>query len=255
MKILIIEDEIKTARALAALIQSVYPLAEIVGIIQSIEKAVQHILSNENPDLIFMDIQLSDGLSFEIFKEVKINSPVIFCTAFDEYAIDAFKANGIDYILKPFSKDTLIAAFEKVKMLSNSFQSNKPVSLDYDTLLKITNQHNSKKSFLVFKGNKYVTIATDTIALFYMNNEMATMITFDEKEYLLNQSMDAITAQLSNEQFYRLNRQYLINFDAVLSVEPYFLRKLFLKLKVTTKEQLLISKHKTTEFLGWLEKR
>lgn len=255
MKILIIEDEIKTARAVSALIQSINPDAEIVGIIQSVEKAIQYILSNENPDLIFMDIQLSDGLSFEIFKEVKISSPVIFCTAFDEYAIDAFKANGIDYILKPFSKDVLIAAFEKVKMLSSSFQHNKPAPLDYNALLKISNQNNSKKSFLVFKGNKYITIATDTIALFYINNEMVTIVTFDEKEYVLNQSMDAITGQLSGEQFYRLNRQYLINFDAVLSVEPYFLRKLFLKLKVTTKDELLISKHKTTEFLTWLENR
>lgn len=255
MKILIIEDEIKTAKALSAFIVSIYPLAEILAIIQSVEKAVQYILSNEAPDLIFMDIQLSDGLSFEIFKEVKVTSPVIFCTAFDEYAIDAFKANGIDYLLKPFSKATLTAAFEKVKMLSNSFHSGRQEPLDYQALLKITGQQNGKKSFLVFKHNKYITIPTESIALFYINNELPTIVTFDEQEYLANQPLDAISAALPAGQFYRVNRQYLISFSAVKEVEHYFSRKLIVLLKVKTKEEIVITKHKTTEFLGWLENR
>ena len=254
MKILIVEDEIKSAKALSVLILSIQPAVEIVAIIQSVEEAVRHLLSNEDPDLIFMDIQLSDGLSFEIFNEVRVLSPVVFCTAFDEYAIDAFKANGIDYILKPFTKETVMSAFDKVKLLSKAFSHNQ-IPVDYASILNSNNQQSNKTSFLVFKNQKYITIPTASIAFFYINNETPTLVTFEQKEYQLNLTMDTITSQLPAKQFYRLNRQYLINFDAVGSVEHYFLRKLIILLKVNTKEELLVSKHKSTEFLSWLENR
>jgi len=254
MKILIVEDEIKTAKALSALILSIQPAAEIIAIIQSIEEAARFLLSNEDPDLIFMDIQLSDGLSFEIFNEVKVSSPVVFCTAFDEYAINAFKANGIDYILKPFTKETVMAAFEKVKLLSKAL-SHTQTSVDYASILNRDHQQISKTSFLVFKNHKYTTIPTASIAFFYINNETPTLVTFDQKEYQLNLTMDSITSQLPVKQFYKLNRQYLINFDAIGSVEHYFSRKLIILLKIKTKDELLVSKHKSTDFLSWLENR
>jgi len=254
MKILIVEDEIKTAKALSVLILSIQPAVEIVAIIQSVEEAVRHLLSNEDPDLIFMDIQLSDGLSFEIFNEIRVLSPVVFCTAFDEYAIDAFKANGIDYILKPFTKETVMSAFDKVKLLSKAFSHNQ-TPVDYASILNSNNQQSNKTSFLVFKNQKYITIPTASIAFFYVNNESPTLVTFEQKEYQLNLTMDTITSQLPAMQFYRLNRQYLINFDAIGSVEHYFSRKLIILLKVNTKDELLVTKHKSTEFLRWLENR
>ena len=148
MKIVIIEDEVKAAKSLANLITQIKPGAEIVASLQSIESAVNYLSQNAAPDLIFMDIQLSDGVSFEIFKAVKINCPVVFCTAYGEYAMDAIKANGIDYILKPFSKEQLEQAFEKVDSFKNFFQQNTQPNLD--ELIKRLGVDDGKKSFLVF---------------------------------------------------------------------------------------------------------
>lgn len=255
MNIIIIEDEVKTAKALAQLIIAAEPGAKIAASIQSIETAVRYLSENESPDLIFMDIQLADGLCFKIFKRVKISVPVIFCTAFDDYAIEAFKANGIDYILKPFSQETIVSAFEKVHRLKNFFQVNKNAMPDFGALLNRMEEDNSKKSFLVFKHNKYITIPTDSIAFFYIRNETPTLVTFDQQEYGISQSLDDVHKLLSAKQFFRLNRQYLINFSAVKEVEPYFARKLFVNLTIRSPEKLLVGKDKVTLFLNWLENR
>lgn len=250
MKIVIIEDEIKTAKALARLITQVTPEAEILASLQSVKGAIDYFSSHEAPDLIFMDVQLADGLCFDIFKEVTIKSPVIFCTAYDEYAIEGFKANGIDYILKPFTEETLITAFEKVKNIRNFFQGGQPVE---KLLQPLTT--GGKKSFLVFKDNKYTVISIENIAFFYIKNELPLMYTFDEKEYFINQSLDTVYNLLPPGQFFRVTRQYLINFDAVKEVEHYFARKLLVHLKVKTPEEIIVGKSKTTEFLTWLDNR
>ncbi|SDC17341.1 LytR/AlgR family response regulator transcription factor [Pedobacter soli] len=253
MKIIIIEDELKAAKSLASLINKIRPKAQVVANLQSIDDAIHYFTENEHPDLIFMDIQLSDGLSFEIFQSVKISCPVIFCTAYGEYAMDAIKANGIDYLLKPFSQEDLEKAFEKVDQFQNFFQQNQLP--DMDELLKRIGPNESKKSFLVFKHNKYTTVPTEQIAFFYIRNESPTIMTLKEEEYTLNQSMDTIQGQLSALQFFRLNRQYIVNFSAIKEVEHYFDRKLFVKLVIPSPEKLLIGKEKTTAFLNWLENR
>lgn len=253
MKVIIIEDELKAAKSLTALIEKIRPNAVIAAQLQSIESAVDYLSSNEAPDLIFMDVQLSDGLSFEIFKAVKIQCPVVFCTAYGEYAMDAIKANGIDYLLKPFSKEDLQEAFEKVENFKNFFQQHKQP--DLDGLLKKIGLDEGKKSFLVFKDNKYTTIQTDQIAFFYISYDSATIKTFDEQSYFISQSLDQVQALVSPKQFFRLNRQYLINFSAVKEVEHYFARKLLVKLVIPSPEKLLIGKEKTTTFLNWLENR
>ncbi|WP_426670144.1 LytR/AlgR family response regulator transcription factor [Mucilaginibacter sp. McL0603] len=255
MNILIIEDEVKIARALAQLIVNVQPEAKIVASKQSISGAVLYLTTNNRPDLIFMDIQLADGLCFEIFKEVKIVSPVVFCTAYDDYAIEAFKSNGIDYILKPFSKETILKTFEKVNKFQSFFQNPKNDLLNIEALLNRISVPVEKKSFLVFKNNRYITIASENIAFFYIRNEIPTIVTFDEKEYGITQSLDEVRNLVSDKQFFRLNRQYLINFAAVKEVEHYFSRKLLVKLVIPTSEQLIVGKDKATIFLGWLEKR
>ena len=253
MKIVIIEDEIKAAKSLAAMISKLRPAAKIMAQLQSIECAVNYLTENEEPDLIFMDIQLSDGLCFEIFKTVKVNCPIVFCTAYGEYAMDAIKANGIDYLLKPFSKEELQEALGKVDNFKNFFQQN---SLpDLDGLLKKVGLDEGKKSFLVFSKNKYTTVQTDQIAFIYIRNDSSTIMTFQGQEYAITQSMDQIQGLLSPKQFYRLNRQYLINFSAVKEVEHYFARKLFVKLTVQSPDKLLIGKEKTSVFLNWLENR
>lgn len=253
MKIIIIEDELKAAKSLAAMISKIRPDAEVVAHLQSVESAVEYFSVNEQPDLVFMDVQLSDGLCFEIFKEIKLQCPIIFCTAFGEYAMDAIKTNGIDYLLKPFSKEQLEEAFEKVEAFKNFFQKN--AQPDMSSFLKQIGLDDTKKNFLVFKSNKYTTVPTEQIAYFYIKNELVTIVTFQSQEFTLDQSLDHVQNSVSAKQFFRLNRQYLINFSAVKEVEHYFARKLFVKLSIATPEKLLIGKEKTSAFLQWLESR
>jgi len=255
MNILIIEDEIKTARALARMIITVKPLAKIVGTIQSVETAVQYLSSNPQPDLIFMDVQLADGLCFDIFRQVKVASPVVFCTAYNDYAIEAFKSNGIDYVLKPFSIETITAAFEKVEGIRNFFQTHKTEINDLELLINRIGENDGKKSFLVFRNNKYIIVPTENIAYFYIKNEVPTIVNFEQEEFGITASLDEVHQLLSPKQFFRLNRQYLINIRAVLEVEHYFARKLFVKLLIPTPDKLLVAKDKVTVFLNWLEDR
>ncbi|WP_431210928.1 LytR/AlgR family response regulator transcription factor [Puia sp. P3] len=220
MNIVIIEDEVKAAKSLASLISKLRPDARVVASIQSIEGAVDFLTNNEQPDLIFMDIQLSDGLSFEIAKSVKINCPIVFCTAYGEYAMEAIKANGVDYLLKPFSQEDVEAAFVKVEGFKNFFQQNS--ATDLDGLLKKIGVDEGKKSFLVFKDNKYTTVQTDSIAFIFIRYDSTTIMTFQRQMYPLPQSMDQVQAQLSPRQFYRLNRQYLVNFSAIKEAGALF---------------------------------
>jgi len=253
MNIIIIEDELRTAKSLENIILSIRPDAKITGQYQSVERSVEALSNGAQPDLIFMDIQLADGLSFEIFKAVKITCPVIFCTAFDEYSLEAFKRNGVDYVLKPFSKEDIEEAFRKVDELKNFFQQK--VMPDLGDLLSKLNPSAGKTSFLVFKNQKYTTVHTDNIACFYIRNDGTSLMCFDKQEYTLNQSLDNITSAVSSKQFFRLNRQYLINFKAIKEVEHYFLRKLYVKLLVETPDKLLVNKEKSTAFLSWMEDR
>lgn len=253
MNIIIIEDEIKAAKSLTNLIAKVKPEAKIVAQLQSIESAVKYLIQHENPDLIFMDIQLSDGLCFEIFKTVKIQCPIIFCTAYGEYSMDAIKANGIDYLLKPFSEKELQDAFEKVENFKNFFQQN--TQPDVEGLLKMIGVDEGKKSFLIFKNNKYITVQTDQIAFIYIKYNSPTITTLQGEEYDINQSLDQVQNQLSPKQFFRINRQYLVHFSAIKEVEHYFARKLLVKLIVPSPEKLVIGKEKSKPFLQWLENR
>ena len=255
MNIIIIEDELKTARSLENIITELRPQVKIVAQPQSIESSVTYLSENKQPDLIFMDIQLADGLCFEIFKSVKIACPIIFCTAFDEYSLEAFKANSVDYILKPFSKTDIADALKKVDELKNFFQQSISTTTDFSSLINQIVPPAGKKSFLVFKHNKYTTVSTDNIAFFYIRNESSTIMCFDQQEYTLSQSLDQITSLLSPVQFFRLNRQCIVNFSAIKEVEHYFMRKLFVKLVIPTPEKLLINKEKAPIFLNWLENR
>jgi two-component system response regulator LytT len=252
MNIIIIEDEQKTAKSLEKIIMELRPEARIIGQYQSVEKSVE-ILSEKQPDLIFMDIQLADGLSFEIFKSVKITSPVVFCTAYDEYSLEAFKSNGVDYILKPFSKNDIGEALGKVENLKNFFQQK--IVPDFGKLLSILGGPSGKTSFLVFKNQKYTTIQTDDIAFFYIRNDSTSIMCFDKQEFAINQSLDQVTTSVSEKQFFRVNRQFLVNFKAIKEVEHYFMRKLYVKLIIETPEKLLINKEKSHTFLTWMEDR
>lgn len=254
MNIIIIEDEIRTAKSLEQIILKIKPEAKIIGQYQSVESSVEALSGGIQPDLIFMDIQLADGLCFEIFKAVRITSPVVFCTAFDEYSLEAFKNNGVDYVLKPFSKDDIQEALRKVDELKNFFQQKVVPDLN-DLLSKLGAPSSFKTSFLVFKNQKYTTVPVESIAYFFIRNDYTAIECFDKEQFIISQSLDQIAASVSPKQFFRVNRQYLVNFKAIKEVEPYFLRKLYVKLVVETPEKLLVNKEKSHNFLKWMEER
>jgi two-component system response regulator LytT len=253
MNIIIIEDEVKTAKSLENIILGLRPGAKIMGKYQSVASSVDALSTGSQPDLIFMDIQLADGLCFEIFKSVKITSPVVFCTAFDEYSLEAFKNNGVDYVLKPFSKDDIRESLIKVDELKNFFQQKSMPNLD-ELLLKL-NAPADKTSFLVFRHQKYSTVQVENIAFFYIRYDDTVIVCFDKESYSVNKSLDQIASIVSSKQFFRVNRQYLVNFKAIKEVEPYFMRKLYVKLVIDTPEKLLINKEKAHAFLSWMEER
>lgn len=255
MNIIIIEDEFRAAKSLQNLLLELKPDAKIIDIYDSIETSVEALSKGIKADLIFMDIQLSDGLSFEIFKQVEITCPIIFCTAFDQYMLDAFKSKGVDYVLKPFSRDDIAEALKKVDELKKFFQKNELPELE--ALLQKINQPQStgKSSFLVFKNQKYTTIPTENIAYFYIHNEITHLMTFDKQQFQLTQTLGQVAEQVSQKQFFRVNRQYIINFTAIKEMEHYFQRKILVKLTVETPEQLLINKEKSHSFFTWLEDR
>ncbi|MGN7705185.1 LytR/AlgR family response regulator transcription factor [Chryseobacterium sp. 22543] len=254
MNIIIIEDEFRAAKSLQNLISDLKPDSKILGVYDSIETSIEG-LKDVKPDLIFMDIQLSDGLSFEIFKSVDITCPVVFCTAFDQYMLDAFKSKGVDYVLKPFSKEDIAEALRKVDELKKFFQKNDLP--DLELLIQKINQPASagKSNFLVFKNQKYTTIPTEDIAYFYIHNEITHLVTFGKEQFSLSQPLGQVAEQVSDKQFFRVNRQYLVNFKAIKEMEHYFQRKILVKLTVETPEKLLINKEKTHSFFTWLEDR
>ena len=251
MKIVIIEDEQLIAEDLAEGIVRLIPDAQIAAKLYSVKEAVKWFEKNTQPDLIFSDIQLGDGLSFEIFKKVNSIAPVIFCTAYDEYALNAFKVNGIDYILKPYEEKDILKAIEKYKSLEKKFSGNNPVSIE-NVLQLLTNKNTSTMtSVLVYQRDKILPVRIENIALFYIENEVVRLITFDQQIYTVNKSLEELEKE-TNPGFYRANRQYLVNRKAIKDASQYFASKLSVNLCISFKEKILINKTKTSEFLRWL---
>jgi DNA-binding LytR/AlgR family response regulator len=250
MKVVIIEDEKLTADDLAETILKIVPDAKIISVLHSVSTAISWFQKNEHPDLIFSDIQLGDGLSFEIFKKISTNVPVIFCTAYDEYALKAFDANGIDYILKPFDKSTIEAAFSKYNKLKNKFSENSSSLDNVIRLLENKKKHN-QVSVLVYHKDKIVPVRLEEIALFYIENEITYLLTFAQKSYTINKTIEEIE-KISSNDFFRVNRQFLVNRKAIKEASQYFARKLSLTLTIPFKETITVSKLKVPEFLDWL---
>jgi two-component system, LytTR family, response regulator LytT len=252
MKVIIIEDELLTAEDLAEILLRLPEGIEVVKILNSVAEGISYFKQNNSPDLIFCDIQLGDGHSFEIFKQVHIDVPVIFCTAYDEYALEAFKNNGIDYILKPFVKKNIKAAIEKYKLLRTTLSK---TVIDFDSLLKnIQSRHNHDQkvsSLLINWKDKIIPVRINDIALFSIDFKMTQLVTFDNQKYFVNHTLDELE-EICGKDFYRANRQYLINRKVVVEALQYYARKLVLKLKIEDKHEIIISKNRVPEFLSWL---
>ncbi len=252
MKVLIIEDEILTAKDLARTILIIDPDIEIMDTIQTVEDTINYLRNNPEPDLIFSDIQLGNQLSFDIFKKLKTNVPVIFFTAYNKYAIEAFKANGIDYILKPFTTDTISSALEKFQSLKEKFGKTKD---EISSILQNFEDNITKKNkaILVYIADKIIPIQISNIAVFYIENEITYAHTFESKQYIIYDKLDDL--EKSNiYEYFRANRQILINRKAIKDVSNYFNRKLLINLTFAFKKQIIISKLRTSDFLRWLAK-
>ena len=250
MKIVIIEDEKLTADDLAETILKVSPGVQIVARLNSVKNAVSWFKKNEQPDLIFSDIQLGDGLCFQIFNKIPITTPVIFCTAFDEYALTAFKANGIDYILKPFDEPAIAGALARYKELERKFLGN---THQIEKILQLfeSRKNQIKASVLVYHKDKILPVMVQDIALFCIENEITHIITFTQNNYTINKSLEDLEL-ITGNSFYRANRQYLINRKAVKEATQYFARKLSLILTIPFSKTITISKVRVPDFLNWL---
>lgn len=251
MKIIIIEDEHLMSDALRDEIVSIDPSIEIVAQLYSIKEALRYLDEAEFPDLFFADIELSDGLSFEIFKRTNNKVPIIFCTAYNHYALEAFKVYGVDYILKPFDRDAIQVALEKFRSL---VQVQPKSSLDYSSIVEVLERKmdERKNSILIHKGDKIIPLPASKVALAQLDTGIVYVYTFDNDRYPVNYNMDRLFQLLGNN-FYRVNRQFIIHRDNVDHASRYFARKLMVRPKIAFKEDLIISKANTSEFLKWLE--
>jgi len=252
LRIAIIEDEPATARRLKHLLQDVDPGIEVLATLNSIAASVQWLqLNAHNCTLLLMDIQLTDGMSFNIFDHVKLNVPVIFITAYNEYALQAFKANGIDYLLKPIDEDALKKSIEKFKMLSAAVANNYVPQLN-NALQQLKIHAGFKRSFLVHFRDKLIPISTTDIQWFYTQNEMVQAATSNNSYYSIDDPLEKLQQQLDPAQFFRANRQYIVNRSAIQEVNFYFNGRLLLKVSPAPKENILISKARVPEFKEWM---
>ncbi len=250
MKTIIIEDEEFAARRLENLIKECDPTIEIVAKLQSVKESVVWLKTNTQPDLIFLDIQLEDDLSFSIFEQVKVQSKIIFTTAFDEYAIKAFKHNSIDYLLKPINKDELCNAINKYKNWDKS--GNKVI--DAEELRKLLNpQQTYRERFMVSVGDKLKSIQVADIAYFFSTAGITFVVMNNKSQYSIDFSLDNLKEMLNPKEFFRVNRQYYIGLKSIDKVVVYPKSRLKLVLNPPTETDLFVSIDKAPEFKQWMD--
>lgn len=250
MKVIIIEDEIPAAKRLAKLLHSYNDEIEIVHKADSVESSVRYLTAAQNIDLIFMDIQLADGLSFDIFEKVKINSPVIFTTAFDQYTLKAFKVNSIDYLLKPIDENELHRSLEKYEQLYPKTQQ------DFsDKILRLMQDINAvkyKERLLIKRGQQLSYLKTGNTAYCFADGKLCYAVDFNGTKYLLEHNLSQLEEQLQPDNFYRINRHLLINIEAVKKVHTWLGGRLKIEIVPVTTAETVVSRERVNGFKEWL---
>ncbi|MRT16051.1 response regulator transcription factor [Vitellibacter sp. q18] len=251
MNVLIIEDEKPSARYLQRMLEK----QEVVvnQMLHSVEDAITWFRNNPHPDLIFLDIQLSDGLSFEIFDAVEIKSAIIFTTAFDEYALQAFKLNSIDYLLKPIDEDELHAAVKKYKSLKPAAQN---VQFNFEDIKKLLVNpvgREYKKRFTTRIGQHIKMISVDEIECFYSENKGTYAHTVDGRDYLLETTLENLEQDLSPQTFFRVSRKFYVNINAIKDIIAYTNSRLRLKLNSYSQQEVIVARERVKDFKLWLE--
>lgn len=254
IKALIIEDEDPAAKRLMKLLKEIEPDIILDGPIDTVTQAVRYLQTNPQPDLLFLDIQLADSKSFAIFDQVKIDVPVIFTTAYDEYAIKAFELNSIDYLLKPVSLEKLKLSLEKFKKIRKYYNNE-----DFTGQLKFLLQSFKpqpdemyKTRFLVNKGDELLPIPVEQIAYFYAEDKVVFLVTGENKKYLISYSLEELEQKLNPKEFFRINRQFISAIGAIHKVYHYFNYKLKLTLQPDPGTEVIVSKSRTTDFKNWM---
>ena len=250
MNIIIIEDEKPAARLLQRKVEKLG--LQVNQMLHSVEESINWFHSNPHPDLIFLDIQLSDGLSFEIFEAIDIKSAVIFTTAYDEYALRAFKLNSIDYLLKPIDEEDLETAISKYK---NQFQKSSIASLDFEMIKKMLINpidREYKKRFTIKMGQQLKMINIDEVECFFSENKGTYLHTFDNRDYLLDNTLEQLETELNPEDFYRVSRKFIIPMKAIKEIQLYSNSRLKVILPTYKEDEVIVSREKVGDFKTWL---
>jgi DNA-binding LytR/AlgR family response regulator len=260
MNVVIIEDENLTAKRLEGMLHKYDPTLRVLARIPSVAEAVAWFgQPGQSVDLVFMDIHLEDDLGFRIFEQAQLTTPVIFTTAYDEYMIQAFKVNSIDYLLKPINYDELVAAIEKFKSLKKQFGQTNPnqTSHDLETLLNLIGKPKPadyKERFMITVGTKIRSIDTADVAYFYLEEKIVFLVTKDGLNLPVDYSLDKLTQLLNPRQFFRISRQFLVSLPAIQTIHTYSAGKLKLDLTPKSRQEVFVSGDRMTEFKEWLGK-
>ena len=252
-KVLIIEDEKPAAEWLQQLILKLGYDIKIATVIDSVRGAVEWFRQNSAPDLVFMDIQLADRLSFQIFEQVKVPCPVIFTTAYEEYAVKAFKVNSVDYLLKPIALDELEAAFQKFENQVKKEEEVQPVTLDLLNKVREMLRKQYKTRFIIKVGEHLKSIPVEDILFFYSLDKATFLCTSDFKTYIVDYSLDRISEMLDEHRFFRINRKYILSNQSVADIVFYSNSRLKIKLKKPDEESIIVSRDKVPAFKEWLD--
>lgn len=250
MKYIIIEDEDPAAARLEKMIREIEPESVLIEHLVSVKSSISYLKKNQHPDLLFMDIQLADGNSFEIFDEIKPNCPVIFTTAYDQYAIQAFKINSIDYLLKPVKTEELKGALKKFKTLSGNSSA---LPVDYEKLVNLIRAKTDlQKRLLIRFGDTIKAVEINDVAYFYTENKINYLCTFDSKIYSIDQNLDQVESIVDRAIFFRINRQFIVNIKAISKMISYSKSRVKLLLMPLTSIETIVSTERSPNFKTWL---
>ena len=252
-KVLLIEDEKPAAEWLIQLIRKFNSQISVLAVIDSVRSAVEWFQQNQVPDLVFMDIQLADGLSFEIFERVKVLCPVIFTTAYEEYAIKAFKVNSIDYLLKPIAFGELEASFQKFAATQPDLHVVPELTVELLNKVRVMLRKQYKTRFVIKVGEHLKSIPVEDILFFYSLEKATYLCTLDFKTYLIDYSLDRVSEMVDEHRFFRINRKYILNNQSIADIVVYSNSRLKIKLKKPNEDPIIVSRDKVAAFKEWLD--
>jgi DNA-binding LytR/AlgR family response regulator len=251
MKVLILEDETLAGQKVENLLKEIDDSLQVLTTLKSVESAKEWFAENDSPDLIISDIRLLDGLSFELFESISYTNPVIFTTAYDQYAIKAFEVNSVDYLLKPIQKEKMEVALSKLDS-DNSVNANSLPYLEIIDMMK-GRQEDYKTRFMIRAGQKILAIPVEKIAYFFSQNKLTYIVSIEGKKYPCDQTLEVIDGQLDPKLFFRANRKFIVKFEAINEIHPYFKGRMVIKLSPEAEDDIVISSERTPEFKKWLD--